>query len=184
MKKVQLFALALVLVLVFAGCKRSNLGSLGMKLDEWADPVDSVEARSIEIETFSSADFGDELGFDVDSMPSEDQMKSYKYFIIDGWYGQVEYTSYDKKIYVVRMAKANERPLKETYTEIHALDEKTLEINGVEVTAKRSMEKCALVTWTKGDIQYTMHSNKAQGMPSDEDIRIMVQGLDCKLRKA
>lgn len=175
-------ALLLALLLLLGGCKRSEIsGNLGTVLDDWRTGPTPKAPDPIEIKPYTDASFGEDLGFEVVSLPPEDVMTAVKFFVIDGWYGQVEFEAADDTGYNVRMAKIGGAKLSTTFLETHALNPQTLDVGGIEAETRASLVGCTLTVWTRGDVQYAMHSNKVQGAPAEETIAAMVAGLDCAL---
>ncbi len=178
MKRVLALGMAMAALLLCA-CTHSGVNQMGQTLDNWAGGNQTEQApEPIDVQVYKDADLSSALGIEVISLPDESEMTANKFFALDGWFAQIEFTTADDLSLNVRLAKADAKRLATTYSESHVLDKQTMEIDGLEVTVASSPEGCALASWRRGDIQYVMHSNTKQGVPPTGDIELMVMGLD------
>ena len=179
MKKVLALFLALAALLAMTACKRSEVTQVGQTLDNWANPPKPTEQpEPIDIKQYQDANFAQDLGLDVVSLPNASVYIPNKFFVLEEWYGQIEFTTTDNLSLNVRVAEAGGKRLTTTYAESHIHNKETYEIDGIEVKVATAEEGCALVTWERGGVQYAVHSNRRQGVPPMQAIEDMVRGLD------
>ena len=181
MKQAVGLLLAVALVLLLGACKRSEVTQMGTALDDWANPTQSKTPQKVDVAAYQDADFSDALGIEIVSLPPVSSMSANKFFVLDEWFGQVEFTTEANLSLNVRLAKADGKRLSGTYNESHIFEKETTTIDGLEVSIAKAKEGCALVSWVRGDVQYVLHSNKKQGVPPMEDIELMVTWLDSVL---
>lgn len=180
MKRSLILVVALAAALVLGACKRSEVTNVGRTLDNWANPntAQSEAPTPVDVKEYHDANFSQDLGIEVVSLPDASTYTPNKFFVLDEWYGQIEFTTMDNLSLNVRLAKTGGRLLQGTYAESHIYNIENLEIDGIDVKIATSNESCALVSWERGDIQYVMHSNRKQGVPPRQAIEDMVNGLD------
>lgn len=179
MEKVLALLLALAAVLAMAACKRSEVTQVGQTLDNWANPPKPTEQpEPIDIKQYQDANFSRDLGVEVVSLPDGAVYMPNKFFVLEDWYGQIEFTTTDNLSLNVRVAEAGGKRLTTTYAEAHIHDKETYDIDGIEVKIATAQKGCALVTWERGGVQYAVHSNRRQGVPPMRAIEDMVRGLD------
>lgn len=171
------------LALLGTGCRQTPMAqNLNTALGGWGEKdADSTLPEPIDIVPYVNADFAPALGFDVVDYPDNASLWPEKYFVLEGWYAQMEYTTEDGRSLVVRVAKADEKELYTTYVEHHYASYEEREIDGVEVKIRTSAAGSSMITWRSGDFQYLLHASKLYGMPPDEEIETMVTGLRAKL---
>lgn len=178
MKKAMVIALALLAILIMGGCTRSELGNMGQTLDNWANPPESYVPQPVEIKEYTDAGFAEDLGIELSTLPDAATYRANKFFVLDDWYGQIEFTSASNLSLNVRLAQVGGKMLDTTYAESHIHDIETQEIDGLEVKTATAQEGCALVSWERDGILYVLHSNQMQGVPPQADIEAMVKGLN------
>ena len=182
MKRAIGLVLLVAVVFSLVACKRSEVQNVGVALDEWRTPPKSEPTpEPMDVEVYTDADFSKDLGIDVVSLPDAGQITPNKFFALDGWFGQIEFTTADNFSLNVRLARAEDERLSGTYAEGHVFGKETRTIDGLEVTVATATEGCALVTWVRGEVQYALHSNKKQGVPPAALIEAMVKGLDARV---
>lgn len=175
MKRIGLSLLLLLLVVALAGC-RSNVTNVGGAIDDWRNQNNS-EARESDIVEYDNGDFGDTLGFNV-TYPSTASLVPNKFYTIDQWFGQIQYNAPDAKSYVLRVARSESTDLTTAYFEKHPTAS-TQTIDGIEVSTGKAEKGCTMSWWTRGDFQYTLHSNDIQEPPTEDELETFVAGLDC-----
>lgn len=182
MKKFNKLALLLAALLFLAACKRSGVEHIGIALDEWRGPQHSTPPpKEVEVEVYTDADFSKDIGIDVTSLPNPEKITANKFFAIDEWYGQIEFTTSDNLSLNVRVASAEEKRLATTYSEPHVHSKVLYTIDGIEVSVALGPEGCALASWVRGTVQFSVHSNKKQGAPPMQHLEEMVKSLRAEL---
>lgn len=187
LKRTALVLLALLLVALAAGCKRSNVApNLGPALDTWQEHGKApsyAAGEPAEITPVENGDFGPALGFELTGLPATDSLSPTSYYAID-YFAQIEYQAPalaaggDARVLVVRVAPSSAGRLASVYNESHLASDETLEIAGLEVRVQDSSEGCQLASWQRGDFQYTVHSNKKQGAIPADELEALAAGLD------
>lgn len=168
-----------LLLLTLAGCNANPAGdNFGHAVETWRTQVESQSYVHTNVEEYTKPHFADSLGFAVVSYPDTKDLKPTQFFVIDKWFGQIEYTTADNRTLVVRVAYKDDKSLEYSYQEYHGLDKKVRQVDGIDVTSKGAIEDCYMTLWVRGDFQYLVHSNKDQPKPSDEEIDELVKGLD------
>lgn len=171
-------ALGMVALSMLASCGGSPVGeNINRAIEDWKDPP-PFSAEKSEYTEFNTPAFGSELGFDVVAYPNTADLKPYKFFALEGWFGQMQYKTKDQRVLVVRVAEEGEAPLLTTYKEPHTVDEQLRTIDGIEVTVRHSPEKCMAVTWSREGFQYMVHSRSDQAPITDDEIDQLVKGLN------
>lgn len=174
MKRIGFSVILLLLVVLLAGC-RSNVTNVGGVIDEWRNKNDG-EARQSDIEEYDNGDFADMLGFNV-NCPTTGSLVPNRFYVIDQWFGQIQYNAGEDKSYVLRVARTDSTDLTTAYNEEHPSDN-TQTIDGVTVTTGKAGKGCTMSWWTKGDFQYTLHSNNIQDPPIQDELETIVTGTD------
>lgn len=178
MKRVILMMAAVFSVFILlAGCS-SDLGTtVNQKIEDWRPDEKGNGKASIEV--YDEPAFSKSLGFDVVTYPNSRELNPYKFFVIDLWFGQIQYKTADGRVLVVRIAKEDSSSLSETYAEIHNQKKEMRTIDGVEATTGWSSDGCVLTSWKRNGFQYTVHSNENQDPPTTAEIDELVKVLDC-----
>ncbi len=180
MKKWRMLVIAALAVVLLVACGQSGAGqNFGEVVGEWRPQNDA--ARSVapaEIGTYDSPDFGDVLGFDVTEYPDTAALSPQKFFTIDDWFGQIEYVTEDERTLVVRVAKKEGKSLAATYTGSYAAGDELRQVDGMEVRVGTAADGAVMVSWTRGEYQYVLHSAGGQDAPSEEEIEMFVKEMD------
>ncbi len=122
----------LAVALLFSACGRSNVYQMGQALDHWAGGAQDGKApEPIDVQAYEDSDFSATLGIEVVALPDESTMTANNFFALDGWFGQIEFTTADDMSLNVRLAKADAKRLATTYSESHVLDKQTMANDGI-----------------------------------------------------
>lgn len=178
MKKATGILLVSLCMALLVGCSSTPAAeNINEAIEAWRKSREASESQT-EIEEFTSGQFAGVLGFNVTSYPDNQSLQPYKYFAIDGWFGQIQYKTPDERVLVVRVADKDAKRLLKTYTEPHTLNIVKQTIDGIEVEVRTAPEGCMAVVWKRGDFQYLVHSRESQGAIPQEEIEALVKGLD------
>lgn len=170
-------ALALVLVALLCGCTQNAMeANINRRIQDWrpeshAGPSDIVE--------YTDGNFHEKLGFDVVGYPNTTDYPPQKFFSVDTWFGQIEYRTQDGRLLVLRMAKDTSSDLATSYAERHNQDVSTRQLGDVAITTAKAEKGCVMSSWEKSGFQYILHSNEKYAAPSEEEVDLFVQQLDC-----
>ncbi len=171
--------LVLLTAITFAGCKQSrldkNIGEAFSGLEKH-QPAHSAA----DIDTFTEPDFSDTLHFNVTHYPDSDAYALLNIYVINVWFGQLEYHTNDGRMLVLRVAKSDSKPLRQSYNEGHFLEEKELAVGDVTLTSGAAEKGCTLSVWEKDGFQYSLHTNARYTRPSEKELRYFVETLRCK----
>lgn len=181
-KRIRALVLALLCVLALAGCGSGSVGqNLGRYVEERNDkpPMAANSGVKAEIATYTDANFADVLGFNVVQTAPNTAMSATKFFTIDGWFGQIEFLTGDGRVLVLRVAKDTEKDLSTTYAEKHSASTETRTVDGVDVNIRTAKEGCGAAAWKRDGYQFYLHSNKAQGRPTDAEIDAVAASVRC-----
>lgn len=180
MRMARLMAVLLVAAVFLgglAGCKRSEVAAIGANLADWRQTEEMPGVAPVEFTPAESSDFSQALGFSITSLPDAGRYTAGKYFVIDDWFGQMEFETADGRTLVLRVTQES-KLLSGTYPEAHNVDEHTYEIDGIDVRVRTGEGGCGMASWKKGEFQYLLHANKKYGIPTEQEITDMVRGLD------
>lgn len=178
MKKTFLIIISMVIVLGFAGCSSAgqNLGRFVEEVQDTREQSDP-EAHKVDIVTCQNPSFGSWLGFDVTSYPNDTALYPHKYFVMDNWYGQVEFKDAEDHSFVLRVAYKSEEFLSSTYLGSYKKSDNKLDIDGTMVRIRTNENKETMYTWQNGNFQFLLHANHTQ--PTEEQLTRFVKGLSC-----
>lgn len=173
-------AALLAVAVLLAGCGRSKVAQVGGVLDEWRYHEPEMPATSVEPVEYvpmETPDFTELLGFRMMGMPSAEAYVPEKFFVLDGWYAQMEFRTGDERLLVVRVAATGAGSLVATYPEGHHQSGETLQAEGIEVTVRSDTAGCGMAAWQRDGYDFLLHSGKLYGPPPTADIQAMVKGL-------
>ncbi len=149
---------------------KANLGRAN------AASASPAQPETVDIVTCQNGSFGPSLGFDLTVYPSNASLTPNKFFAIDGWFSQIEFLSSENLHLVLRTAFTDAGYLTATYRELHDASDTTREVDGIEVRTRNAAAGCSMVTWTRGDFQFLLHSNTNQGPLPTELVDMVVTG--------
>lgn len=187
MKKWLLAALCLALLAGLPGCGSRRAGdNFSDFYEEYKEnlPVSvSPPALPSEITPAKDGNTGAAIGFDLVQYPNTAALPLSKIYTVDGWFAQLEYPTGgtaendEKRLLVLRVAKAESKRLATTYASAHHSSPEDFTAAGVEVHRAQSEKGDTMLTWEKDGFQYLLHSYFTYTPPTDAELEAFITGM-------
>lgn len=188
MKRVVLGVAVVLAAVLLCGCRNPAAQGFSNFVSEYRDQSKAgaaAKAEPSEIKTYTNGDFGEQIGFDVVAYPDRDGMRALYFFTADAWLGQIEYAADSaNRLFVVRVARANVgRTLRGTYGS-YGKSRTEGKVDDIDILTQTNDGGDTLVTWVKGDFQYSLHVSHRFDPPTPDEVAELVRGLDAQAREA
>ncbi len=185
-KKCCVLCLMLACMVLTTACT-SNAGDEFSYLlqDRWGMIHDAPDPNApapvpVEIVPYENGDFAPDLGFDLVSYPSHENLMVQRFYALDGWFGQLEYEAADGLAPVLRVAQADGEDLHSTYANLSPTAGLERTVGDIEVRVHHMDDTTVMAYWLRGDFQYLVHLNRSQDEIVDPVIEEFVNTVDSR----